>query len=58
MRSKSEAGKTLDRINHYVGVANDIFMDDAPGKTGYNTEIHIVESLTRTEVRTTEPHSP
>ena len=26
----------LDRINRDVGVANYIFMDNAPGKTGYN----------------------
>ena len=37
MRSKSEAGTTLDRINQDVGVANEIFMDNAPKKTGYNT---------------------
>ena len=39
MRSKSEAGTTLDRINRDVGVSNDIFMDNAPHQTGYNTEI-------------------
>ena len=37
MRYKSEAGTTLDRINLDVGVANGIFMVNAPEKTGYNT---------------------
>ena len=37
MRSKSEAGTTLDRINRDFGVANEIFMDNAPNQTGYNT---------------------
>ena len=29
MGSKSEAGTTLDRINRYVGVENEIFMNNA-----------------------------
>ena len=58
MISKSEAGTTLDRINRDVGVANEIFMENAPGKTGYNTEIQRVARLTRMEVQTTEPYSP
>ena len=33
-------------------------MDNAPEKTGYNTEIQIVERLARMEVRTTDPYSP
>ena len=37
MRYKSEAGTTLDRINRDFGVANEIFMDNAPKQTGYNT---------------------
>ena len=39
MRSKSEAGTALDRITWDSGVTNEIFMDNAPEKTGYNTEI-------------------
>ena len=35
MRYKSEAGTTLYRINRDVGVANIIFMNNAPEKTGY-----------------------
>ena len=37
MRSKSEAGSTLDKINRDVGVANTIFIDNVPKNTGYNT---------------------
>ena len=55
MRYKSEVGTTLDRIKRDVGVANDIFMDNAPDQTGYNTETQRVERLARMEVRTTEP---
>ena len=33
-------------------------MENAPGKTGYNTEIQRVARLTRMEVQTTEPYSP
>ena len=58
MRIKSEAGKTLYRMNRYVGVANEIFMDNAPEQTGYNTEIQRVEILARMDVQTTEPYSP
>ena len=37
MRSKSEAGKKLDRIKRDNGVEKDIFMDNSPKYTGYNT---------------------
>ena len=37
MRYKSDSGTTLDRINRDAGVANEIFMENAPGQTGYNT---------------------
>ena len=57
MRYKSEAGTTLDRINRDVGVANEIFMENAPKQTGYNTKMKIVARLARMEVRTTEPYS-
>ena len=33
MRSKSEAGTTLDRINRDTGVENEIFMDNAADQT-------------------------
>ena len=58
MRSKSEAGTTLYVISRYVGVANEIFIDNAPEKTGYNTEMQRVARLTRMEVRNIEPYSP
>ena len=58
MISKSEAGTTLYRINRGVGVANKIFMENAPEQTGYNTEMQILARLARMEVRTTEPYSP
>ena len=58
MRYKSEAGTTLDRINWDVRVVNEIFMDNAPEKTGYNTEMHRLEILERMEVQTSEPYSP
>ena len=34
---KSEAGTIVDRINRDVGVANEIFMENEPKQTGYNT---------------------
>ena len=37
MRYKSESDTTLDRINLDVRVANEIFMDNTPEQTGYNT---------------------
>ena len=58
MRYKSEAGTILDRINREVGVANKICMDNAPGKTSYNTEMKRVARLEIMEVRTTEPYYP
>ena len=45
MRYKSEADTTLDRINRYIGVENEISMDNAPEKTGYNTEMQRVARL-------------
>ena len=57
MGSKLEAGTTLDRIKRDVGVANEIFMDNATGQTGYNKDMQIMAILTRMEVRTTEPYS-
>ena len=58
MRSKSEAGTPLDRINWDVGVTSEIFMENAPEQTGYNTEIQRVARLERTEVQTTETYYP
>ena len=37
MRYKSVSGTKLDRINQDVGVANEIFLVNAPEQTGYNT---------------------
>ena len=47
MRSESEAATTLDRINLYLGFANEIFMENSPRKTGYNIETQIVARLAR-----------
>ena len=58
MRSKSEAGTSLDRINRDVGVSNEIFMVNAPKKTCYNTEMKRVARLERMESRTTDSYSP
>ena len=58
MRYKSEAGTTLDRINRDVGVANEIFMDNATKQTGYNTKMLKVTGVAIMEVQTTEPYSP
>ena len=55
---KSEAGTTLDRIKRDVGVANEIFIDNAPDHTRYNKEMQRVTRLARIKVQTTEPHSP
>ena len=55
MRSKSEAGTTLDRINRDFGVSSKIFTENEPKHTGFNTEMKRVEILARMEVRTTEP---
>ena len=53
MRSKSEAGTTLDRINKDVGVENEIFMNNTPGKTGQSTELQRVTREARMDVHTT-----
>ena len=37
MKSKSDAGTTLESINQGVRVANKIFMENTPDQTGYNT---------------------
>ena len=58
MRSKSESGTKLDRINQDIGVVNKIFMDNAPNQTGYNTEIQRVARLARMKIWTTEPYYP
>ena len=58
MGYKSESCTTLDRINWYVGVANKIFMENAPKKTGCKIEMQRVARLSRMEVRTTEPYYP
>ena len=58
MRSKSEAKTTLDRINRYIGGANEIFMDNVPDQTGYNSEIQKVEREATIDIRTTEPYYP
>ena len=50
MRSKSDTDTTLDRINQDVRVANEIFMDNSPRQTGYNTEIQRLARLPRIEV--------
>ena len=50
MRYKSEAGIILDSINQDFGVANNIFMDNALGQTGYKAETQRVEILERMEV--------
>ena len=45
-------------INRDIGVANGIFMDNSPDRTGYNTEMKILTRLERMDVCTTDPHSP
>ena len=45
MGYKSEAGTILYRINRDIGVANKIFMDNAPKQTGYNTEMKKVARM-------------
>ena len=57
MRSKSESGIELDRMNWDVGVANKIFMDNSTKQTGYNTEMKIVVRLSIMDVQTTGPYS-
>ena len=39
MRFKSETGAILYRITRNFGVATEIFMDNAPMKTGYNIKM-------------------
>ena len=45
MGYKSEDSATLYRINQDVRVSKEIFMDNVPNQTGYNTEIQRVERL-------------
>ena len=47
MISKSESGTTLDRINQDTEVENKIFMNNAPEKSDYDTEIQRVTRLAR-----------
>ena len=54
MRSKSEAVTALYRINRDATVENEIFMDNTPDQTAYNTEIQRVVKLERMYVRTTD----
>ena len=44
---KAEAGRTLHRINWYIGFAKKMFMDNSPRQTGYNTEMQRVARLAR-----------
>ena len=50
MKYKSEAGSTLYRIKWDVGVANEIFMENVSEQTGYNTEMHSLESMERMDI--------
>ena len=45
MRSKSEAGTKLYRINRDVGVENEVFMVNDSAQNGYNTEMQRVAIL-------------
>ena len=54
MRSKSESVTALYRINRDATVENEIFMDNTPDQTAYNTEIQRVVNLERMYVRTTD----
>ena len=56
MRSKSETGMSLDRINWYFGVANALFMDNAHTHTGYNTEIKLISIQGSMDCHTTDPY--
>ena len=44
---KTEAGRTLHRINWYIEFARKIFMDNSPRQTGYNTRMQRVARLAR-----------
>ena len=50
MRSKSDDVTKLDRINRDFGVSNEIFIYNAPDKTGYNTKIQRLKRQTIMEV--------
>ena len=52
------AGTTLGRINRYIGVANDIFIDNKYEQTGHITEMQRLKRRTRMDIRTTKPHYP
>ena len=41
-----------------VGVANDIFMENEPEQTSYNTKFQIVERETIMDVDANDPYSP
>ena len=55
IRYESEAGTTLYRIKQDGGVANEIFLYNAPDQTGCNTEVQRVARLERMEFWTNEP---
>ena len=43
MGYKQEAGMTLYKINRFVKVANEIFIENTLGRNGYNTKTQRVE---------------
>ena len=47
---------TLDSINQDIGEENQILMDNAPGQTGYKTEMHKGSRLAKMDVCTNETH--
>ena len=49
---------TLHKINRDVDVSNQIFMDNAPEHTGYNTEMQRVSKMSTMVVHTTDPRFP
>ena len=54
----SESGTALHRINQDDGVINNIFLDNEPDQTGYNTKMYRLKRMAIMEVQTTEPYSP
>ena len=49
---------SLDMINREVGVANKIFLGNAPRQNRYSTKIQIISRYERMYVCTTEPYYP
>ena len=58
MKYKSESGMSIDKINQYVRVENEIFIDKKPEHNGYNIDIQKYASQVSMDFHTTDTYYP